>query len=104
MKINDQNALVGGASAQTTKADQVRGLGHGDKNAGIKSTSSSSDVMDLSGLASRISSALESSDTSRAERVNRLAQMVQSGSYQIDTQAISSKMIDDALSASGSGQ
>ncbi len=48
-----------------------------------------------------VSQILDAGAASRAGKVSRIAAAVQSGSYQVDSQAVSRAIVDDALTGGG---
>jgi flagellar biosynthesis anti-sigma factor FlgM len=84
MRINNSNlAGVSGAAGAERVSDAERRRADAP-------TSEPTDVGDLSSLASRLAASNE-------DRIERLRQAVQDGSYQADPAAIASRLIDEHL-------
>lgn len=97
MKINNQNPAS--IAAQTGKTDATQAADANRRSGQAQGSSgSSTDGIQLSSLAGRISRGLEAAEGSRAEYVNRIAEALRSGTYQADSLAISRGLIDEVLS------
>lgn len=97
MKINNQNPAS--SAAQTGRADSTQSLSSGRRTGQSRGASQTgSDGVDLSSLAGRISQGLEAAEDSRVAYVNRIAESLRDGSYQVDSLAISRGLIDEAMS------
>lgn len=97
MKINNQNPAS--IAAQTGKTDATQATDTNRRTGQTRSSSGqTTDGVQLSSLAGRISHGLEVAEGSRAEYVNRIAEALRSGTYQTDSAAISRGLIDEALS------
>lgn len=92
MKIDQQNISSTGSSssAAITSASGQRG------SSGI---GSSGDQAELSG----ISRAIQSFQSDRAARIDKLTALVRSGKYDVSPAQISSAIVGDALNAGASG-
>lgn len=101
MRVNDSNAgNIGGAQYESTRA--TGGVGPGNRGEGNRrADASGTDDVQLSGLAGLLKSASGDS-TERAQKTQRLAQLVQSGSYQVDPDAVSRRLVDEMLGTSTS--
>jgi anti-sigma28 factor (negative regulator of flagellin synthesis) len=97
MRVNDRNAL-GSAAAETGRAQETQKTGR-EEGARSGRADSSGDRVELSSNLGRLSQAISSFSSQRAERVQSLAAEYQSGSYRPDAQATSRAMITDALTA-----
>lgn len=97
MKINDQG-FTERLSPQTGRTGSVD---QQDSSSGPKSTGngSSFDVLQLSGLASRLQ-ASSSGDASRSLRLNEIAGSVRSNTFQVNSGQISGAMVSEAIQAS----
>lgn len=99
MKINEQNlAGVGGSHLSRTQGV--------DSPSSSKRTSASSadgaqDRAQLSALAERIRAA-DPQSSAHAQRLHKLAAVVQSGKYNFDAGAVSDALINEATSSHGS--
>ena len=96
MRVNDRNAL-GSAAAETARAQETQKTGR-EESARSGKTDSSGDRVELSSNLGRLSQAISSFTSQRAERVQSLAAEYQSGRYRPDAAATSRAMITDALS------
>lgn len=97
MKINNQNPASN--TAQTGRADATQSAGSSRRTGQSRGASqASSDGVDLSTLAGRISQGLEAAEDSRAAYVSRIAQSLRDGTYQVDSLAIGRGLIDEAMS------
>jgi flagellar biosynthesis anti-sigma factor FlgM len=97
MKINNQPPAP--TAAQTGKTDSTQSATAGRRGGqSLGSSGIGADGVELSGLAGRISKGLEAAEGSRAEYVNRIAESLRTGSYQVDSLAISRGLIDEAVS------
>ncbi|MCX6621005.1 MAG: flagellar biosynthesis anti-sigma factor FlgM [Acidobacteria bacterium] len=96
MKINDSNANnVGSTRYESTRGpDGVRSGNRG--TGGVSSSSSDGDDVQLSGLTGLLKSA-SSGSAERAQKTRKLAQQVQAGTYQVDAQALSRRLVDEML-------
>jgi anti-sigma28 factor (negative regulator of flagellin synthesis) len=93
MKINDPTS----AGLSATKLSQSLGVGTAARNGRAGSVQGDNeDHVRLSNLASVVQS-LSGDSPDRAARVERLAMQVQSGQYQVDSMALSSKIVGAAL-------
>ncbi len=97
MKIND-NHLHGTAASAQTGGIQPGQSGRSDaksRNGG------QGDRVDISSFAGQISQSLSAADSSRTAHVEAVAAAVRSGTYRVDSQALSRSIVDEALSPSG---
>jgi anti-sigma28 factor (negative regulator of flagellin synthesis) len=98
MKISDQ----GFTERISSQASRVNSANDGTQGASSSSQQSGSpDLLQLSSIASRIQSA-GSGDAAagRSSRLSQLAQIVNSGAFQIDPSKISSALVSEAVQAS----
>ncbi len=87
MKVNDANSgAVAGAGQSLGVQAPTGGSG------GRKSSSASSDQVQLSSLGSQLS-AMQSDSPQRGARVDQLAAMVANGSYSVDSKSVSSSIL-----------
>jgi hypothetical protein len=96
MRVNDRNAL-GSAAAETGRAQETQTTG---REGSVRSgrSDSSGDRVELSSNLGRLSQAISSFSSQRADRVQSLASEYQSGRYRADAVGTSRAMISDALS------
>lgn len=97
MQINDQGfteRLSSPAARVGSTGDATQGTSGSSKQQG-----GSADQLQLSSIASRLQSAGtgDASSSSRASRLSQIAQLVNSGSFQIDPSKISSAMVSEAV-------
>lgn len=101
MRINDQNLQgLGGTGASglgsTNRAGGTEGVNGSRSGGRTESTSSDGDRVQLSGLSQALRTEIEDTPE-RVEKVARLQEAVQSGTYQADAGVVGSKLIDEAL-------
>jgi flagellar biosynthesis anti-sigma factor FlgM len=99
MRINDSNSLGSSVPAQTGKTGQVTS---GSRNGSGASRSATGDSVEISGFTGRISEALQAADSSRSAKVSRISAEISSGTYKVDAMAVSSALVDRAISDSSS--
>lgn len=87
---------------QTTRAAETQSTGSSAKGKGAQSSTSQTDGLQLSSFAGTLSKVLQSDSTGRSQRVAQLAAAVQSGTYQVDPQAVSRAIVDHAISGGSS--
>jgi anti-sigma28 factor (negative regulator of flagellin synthesis) len=99
MKISDQG-FTERLSSQASRAGSTNDAAQGN-SVSSKQQSGSSDLLQLSSIASRLQNA-SSGDAaaSRASRVSQLSQIVNSGNFRIDPSKISSALISEAVQPS----
>jgi hypothetical protein len=100
MRIQDGN-LTGAAGPQTSRVQ-------GSQNKASASFRSSAeggteDRVEFSAGLGALARAMSADQASRASRIQSLAVQVRGGAYRPDAQAISRRMVTDALAGSGSG-
>ena len=98
MRIVDTNQAGNTNPAQTSRTNGTRAVNPAGTKGSGSSVSPSGDSVQLSGLSGRVSEGLETQAATRAQRVNRIAAAVQSGTYKVDSKAISRALIDQAIS------
>ena len=107
MRINDQNGQgnaltqTGGSSSTGGSASVIRSERSGDAKP-ASTSGSSSDSVQISGIAGQLTKSLHAGSSSRSQRVSELAHAVRSGTYQVDGAAVSRAMVDHSIS-SGKG-
>jgi flagellar biosynthesis anti-sigma factor FlgM len=100
MRISDPNGLGHLASAQNGRAGETEAINQSLKGGSdAAGKAASSDRLQLSTFAGRLSEALATGSAVRAERVAQLKAAVQSGAYQPDPLAISRSIVDFSLAA-----
>jgi len=106
MKIQNPNDLAAVSAPGVRDTAGVEGISRKDSSRAAEGAGA--DKAELSGLAAKISQAQEHHSTARAAKVEHLRQLVASGEYQPDAEAISRGIVNDALSnaasAGGTGQ
>jgi flagellar biosynthesis anti-sigma factor FlgM len=95
MRITNQN-LTGASSAGTSSAQDVQKSGNTSSSSAT--ASAGGDTVELSSTMGSLSRAMQSFGSSRVSLVQSLAAQYQSGTYQVDSAAISRGMISEALS------
>jgi flagellar biosynthesis anti-sigma factor FlgM len=96
MRIIDSNSLGNTASQQTGRTADVQQGQSSSKNRAAGSTASS-DTVELSGQSYRIAATLRADSAARAQRVQQLSAAVQSGSYRVDSAAVSRGLVNEAM-------
>lgn len=100
MKINEQN-LAGVGGSQLSRTQGVDSLSS-SKRTSSNSTDGAQDRAQLSALAERIRAA-DPQSSAHAQRLQKLAAVVQSGKYNLDAGAVSDALINESTSSSGGG-
>lgn len=103
MKINDPS-LAGSYGPQTTRLQYKQAI-QGDSRIGSASSAGneSLDRVDVSDLAQQVSSYLEVESAQRASEVDQLRAEYRAGGYRADADAISRKLVDEALQSTKIG-
>jgi anti-sigma28 factor (negative regulator of flagellin synthesis) len=83
-------------SSGVSQLGNAPGVGSGGA-AGTGSTRSSSDQVQLSNLSASLLAAGDSGGASRSARVQQLSADYRAGRYQVDPQALSSRLVDEAI-------
>jgi anti-sigma28 factor (negative regulator of flagellin synthesis) len=97
MRIYDVN-LTGSSAAESGRAQEPqRSDRAGSTKAGGSGASGTGDRVEFSSTLGRLSQALSSDKSTRADRVQRLAAKYQSGSYQPDSTATSKGIVAEAV-------
>jgi hypothetical protein len=97
MKVDDRN-LNGASSAQTGRATSTQEIDRaGSTNGSRHSESAGGDRAEISGLAGRLSQALNSNSTERSQRIEALTRQYRAGQYQANPQAVSHAFVREAL-------
>lgn len=99
MQIVDNNSLSNNALEQTNRAVEPQPAASTGQGSGATSSSSQTDGVQLSNFAGTLSQVLQSDSTGRSQRIAQLAAAVQSGTYQVDSMAVSRAVIDHAISS-----
>ncbi len=97
MRIEDNNNATA-ALGQTAPAQAPNSTAKG--GAVTPQSSDATDGLDLSNFTGSLSRIMQSDSVSRAQRVAQLAAAVQSGTYQVDPQAVSRAIVDHIVSVS----
>jgi flagellar biosynthesis anti-sigma factor FlgM len=95
MRVTNQN-LTGASAAGTSNTQDVQKSGNSSSSSAT--ASAGGDTVELSSTMGSLSRAMQSFGSSRANMVQSLAAQYQSGTYQVDSAAISRGMISEALS------
>src|ERR1019366_2184826 len=99
MRIYDLN-LTGASAAETGQAQKTQNLNRaGSDTSPGRADDGSNDSVVFSGTMSRLSRALATFESTRANRVRALAVEYQSGTYKPDPVATSKGLVSEALSA-----
>ena len=102
MRIYDSS--VSGSSGQESSRVRESQSSTGSSSAQASGTASSGeDRVDFSNTIGALARAAASDQTSHASRIQALAEQVQNGTYQPNSQAISRGMISEALAGAPSG-
>jgi hypothetical protein len=97
MKVDDRN-LNGVAGAQTGRTTGTHETDRNTSAAGAHHNEyAGGDRADISGLAGRLSQALHTHSTERAQRIDALTKQYRAGQYHPTPQATSHALIQDAL-------
>jgi anti-sigma28 factor (negative regulator of flagellin synthesis) len=94
MKIND-NAFSERIATPNTRT-QSTGQATSESSSAVYGTSDSADQWQPSDLASRLQTT-QPGDTTRAARLNQIAQAVKSNSFQVDSMQISKALVSEAV-------
>jgi anti-sigma28 factor (negative regulator of flagellin synthesis) len=84
---------------QPQRTGGAQATGSSDKSNSGSQVSSGFDQAEFSGFLSQLSRNLQSDSAGRAQRVSQLAAAVQSGTYKVDSAALSRTLVDQAISA-----
>ncbi len=95
MRIIDNNQTGASLPARTERAGQVQPAG--STGAG-RVKGAAGDQVELSGFAGKISASLKADASSHADRVRSIAEAVRSGSYKVDSMAVSKALVSQAIS------
>jgi flagellar biosynthesis anti-sigma factor FlgM len=98
MQIVDVNRMGIPAPAQGERPAEPQPVKSSAQGSG-EGEAAEKDRVDLSSLTGQISQVLESHANTREDRVQALRVAVQSGTYQVDSQALSRTLVDHALAA-----
>jgi anti-sigma28 factor (negative regulator of flagellin synthesis) len=99
----DSNNLGNLGPSQAERSGETPAIVSPGKNGSAGKTGASADRVELSGFTGRVSESLQADAASRGQRVSQLAAAVRSGTYKLDSRAVSGAVVDDAISACGSG-
>jgi len=94
MKVTNQD-LTGSSTTGTSSAQEIQKSGSGS-NSNSK-VNAGGDSVELSSTLGSLSRAMESDSSSRQSMVQSLAAQYQSGTYKVDSAAVSRGMISAAL-------
>ncbi|MGH9719662.1 MAG: flagellar biosynthesis anti-sigma factor FlgM [Bryobacteraceae bacterium] len=93
MKIHDRSQPGTGATQGTGRTEAVESQG----TAGVRRGRVEGDSAELSGLAGKVAETITGESPERLARLESLRAVVASGRYQVDAQAVSKKLVDEAL-------
>jgi flagellar biosynthesis anti-sigma factor FlgM len=102
MKIQNPNDLGAVSTPGVRDTSGLEGISRKDSSRAAEVAGAGADKAELSGLAAKISEAQEQDSAVRAAKVEHLRQLVASGEYQPDPEAISRGIVNDALSNAAS--
>jgi anti-sigma28 factor (negative regulator of flagellin synthesis) len=101
MRIIDSNNIGHTGAAEAGRAGEAKTVTDGKVGRSNKGSSGAGgDSLQLSGLAGRISSALQADSVSHSRRLSELSAAVRSGNYQVDSHAVSRALVDRAIAGS----
>ena len=101
MRVYDVN-LTGASAAGSAKSQETqRTDSSGSIRGGSAGGSGNADRVEFSSALGSLSRALSADGSARANRVQHLAALYQSGSYHPDSMATSRAMVSDALAGAG---
>ncbi len=100
MRIYDLN-LTGTSAAETGRAQGTQQPDRAGSSTAAQNTGKSGDHVELSSTLGRLSRAIASHESSRANRVQALSAQYQAGKYQPDAHASSRGMVAEALAMGG---
>ncbi len=92
MRIDDRNAVAGGAASRSADVESSQAVAGGKGSAGYQSRLGT-DSVELSG-SSRL---VRNSDTARSARIEQLAKLVQAGSYSVNPALIGRALLKETL-------
>ena len=95
MRITNQN-LTGASTTGTSNSQEIQKSGNSSSSSAT--AGAGGDTVELSSTLGSLSRAMQSFGSSRTSVVQSLAAQFQSGTYQVDSAAISRGMISEALS------
>jgi flagellar biosynthesis anti-sigma factor FlgM len=105
MRIVDSTNIGSAAAPQTGRAGGLQSIDSAGKNgSALRKGASGADSVELSSFADRLSQSMQAASASRVERVAQLTAAVQSGSYKVDSQALSHSMVSQAISSGTGGK
>jgi hypothetical protein len=99
MRVYDTN-LTGTSAAETARAHETQRTERGGQSGATRTGGAGSDHVEFSGALGRLSQTLSDFQQSRADRVQALADLYQSGKYHPDSVATSKAMVSETLAAS----
>jgi flagellar biosynthesis anti-sigma factor FlgM len=105
MRIVDSTNIGSAASTQTGRAGGLQSIDSAGKNgSALRKGASATDSVELSSFADRLSQTMQAASASRAQRITELTAAVRSGTYKVDSQALSHTMVSQAISPSSGGK
>ena len=103
MRIVDTNSSGNPNPIQNGRTGGARPVTNGGTNGGSSQVSSSGDSVQLSGFSGKVSQSLQTAAADRAQRVSQIAAAVQSGTYKVDSKAVSKAIVDHAIGVDKDG-
>ncbi len=101
MRLYDLN-LTGGSAAEAGRSQETQRLNGADSSrAAARGADKNSDKVELSSTLGRLSSAIASHESSRAQNVQALAAQYRAGKYRPDAFGTSRGMVAEALAMGG---
>ncbi len=104
MRIVDNGNLSGINTTQSGRTAETGAIERSRSSETARTGGAAEDRVQLSGLTGRISQSMEIDAANRASRVNQLRDAVQSGTYQVDANALGSAMVNESRAAGAAGE
>jgi flagellar biosynthesis anti-sigma factor FlgM len=104
MRIVDNNNPGPAPADQTTRTTGTQATGAAAKGSSASASSEAPDGLQLSRFAGTLSQVMQSDSATRSQRVAQLAAAVKSGTYQVDSAAVSRSIVDHAISTGQNAQ
>jgi len=99
MRINDNGFTerVATPAAPPTPPPETGKVAGSQSGTSNQTTTSTGDALQLSGFAARLNSGQAADTSNRADNVSRVANAVSTGTFKIDTAAVSRSIVTEAL-------
>lgn len=104
MRIVDNNNPGPAPTDQTTRTTGTQATGTTAKGTSTTASSAAPDGLQLSRFAGTLSQVMQSDSATRSQRVSQLAAAVKSGTYQVDSAAVSRALVNHAISTGQNAQ